>query len=150
MIGLCSNITQGSDGNIADCYLQPDQKKWVKDSTISKSDGGRFTCEDTYLYLGQAAGGQYNYMRRRVPYSPAPLLYGGSLTSGECAHTYDRNYWGSTLGARVRQGLRFGYNSTHSVLSCRYLSSNHAASNTAQYYCGSAQILLDVQRRAAQ
>lgn len=146
MVGLAitpGGTASGNQGDPALCYLQADQSKWVYDknyNNLTVESGDKYLAELSYDLLGQAAPGKSSYMQRHVPYSPAPLTFGGGLSTGETGYAYDTNYWGS-FGKRVRQGLRFGYYAYSGILAPRSLNASYYCASTNRFFSVSAQVL---------
>ena len=145
MVGDCLvNPSSNRYGHTIRAYIEPDQMKWVNEDTVSVNMGQKFGFERKYKYAGNIVNRTNNYIRRRLPNTPLPVSSNGSISKGECGYGYMQNNWG-TVGKRTRVGLRSGPYATYSNLSARYLIANNSAGNTNATYCGSAQVLLDVQ-----
>ena len=147
IVGECVTApASGSYGYTLKAYIEPDQTKWVNEGDTSVNIGTKFASgfEDKYRYAGSIVTRTSNYMRRRLPNTPLPASHGGGFGKGECGYGYMANYWGSA-GKKTRVGVRCGYYATYGTLSARYLHAITAAGYTNTYYCGSAQVLLDVQ-----
>lgn len=145
VIGECKEApASNSFGYTLEAYIEPDQIKWVNDNNISINIGQKFACESKYKLAGSVVTRNNAYTRRMLANTPLPATHGGGYAKGECAYAYMGNYWGSA-GKRTRVGLRFGYGANVSDLSARYLYARYSAGNPHASYCGSAQVLLDVQ-----
>ena len=142
MVGTCVNPTDGSTGNPVSFYLQPDQKKWLRETIVNKPSLGTFDFENAYPKVGEATNLGDGYSLKRLSYMPWKLAKGGNIGTGECYYAYDRNVWSTTLNQRVRLAVRFrGY--AH-ITSCspRALASYYAASTATRAIGGFAQVLL--------
>lgn len=145
VIGECKEApASGSFGYTLEAYIEPDQIKWVNDNNISINIGQKFACESKYKLAGSVVTRNNAYTRRMLANTPLPATHGGGYAKGECAYAYMGNYWGSA-GKRTRVGLRFGSIAYYSNLSARFLFALYSAGNAYAYFCGSAQVLLDVQ-----
>ncbi len=145
IVGECETApASGSFGYELKAYIQPDQTLWTNESNTSINIGQKFAFEDKYMFAGSIITRSNNYMRRRLPNTPIPASMCGSLSKGECGYGYMGNYWGSA-GKRTRVGVRSGNYANISLLSARFLNANYSAGPSYQSFCGSAQVLLDVQ-----
>lgn len=125
-------------------YIEPNQEKWVNENNTSIDIGEKFPFESTYQIAAMMNIIKDGYTRRRYPNTPFAASYGGNVQKGECGYNYGANYWG-TVGKRTRVGVRSGSYAYYSTLSARFLYASYSAANTLSSYCGSAQVLLDVQ-----
>ena len=147
IVGECETApAQGSYGYTLKAYIEPDQEKWVNEGNVSVNIGTRFPSgfEDKYRYAGSVVTRSNGYVRRRLANTPIPASMGGGYAKGECAYDYMANYWGAA-GKKVRVGVRFGSYAYSGSLSARCLGAAASAGYQGTYYCGSAQVLLDVQ-----
>ena len=145
VVGEClTTPASNSFGFTLDAYIEPDQTQWTNESDASINIGQKFAFEEKYKYAGSIVTRANAYTRRRLPNTPLPASNGGGYSSGECAYCYMGNYWGAA-GKRTRVGLRFGNNVINSNLSARFLYASFSAGYTYTSFCGSAQVLLDVQ-----
>lgn len=147
ILGECvTTPASGSSGYTLKAYIEPDQEKWVNENDVNVNIGSKFSSgfEDKYLYAGSIVTRGNGYTRRRLANTPVPASMGGGYSAGECAYSYMANYWG-TAGKKTRVGVRFGLSAYYGHLSARYLTAYIPAGYTYYYYCGSAQVLLDVQ-----
>ena len=147
IVGECATApASGSYGYTLKAYIEPDQEKWVNEGGTSVNIGTKFASgfEDKYRYAGSIVTRSSNYMRRRLPNTPLPASMTSTLSKGECGYGYMANYWG-TAGKKTRVGVRSGTYATYSSLSARFLNAYYSAGYTNTHYCGSAQVLLDVQ-----
>lgn len=142
-VATCVNVTSGSVGHPVDLYLQPDQKKWLRETTITKNDLGRFDFERSYLYIGSYKTLGNSYAKARAPYTGWKTANGGSPSNGMCFFHYDYNYFSTKLNQRVRVAARFRGYAYNSYCSRRYLYAYYPASYTARYSAGSAQALIE-------
>lgn len=125
-------------------FIEPDQTRWTNEGDSSVDIGQKFAFESQYLYAGSMVTVANAYMRRRIPNTPLPAAMGGTITKGECGYGYMSNYWG-TAGKHTRVGVRSGSHANSSALSARLLNASNPAGSTSATFCGSAQVLLDVQ-----
>lgn len=145
IVGECETApASGSFGYELKAYIQPDQTLWTNESNASINIGQKFAFEDKYMFAGSIITRSNSYMRRRLPNTPIPASMCGSLSKGECGYGYMGNYWGS-VGKRTRVGVRSGSHAASSNLSARFLIAINSAGYSYQCFCGSAQVLLDVQ-----
>lgn len=98
--------TSGSQGELLEHYLQPDQSEWATETGTSINAGETFGFEKTYIKTGTSKS-MTSYAKRRVAFANRASEAGGSLITGECFYTYGNNSWGGTPGKRVRIGFRF-------------------------------------------
>ena len=147
IVGECETApASGSMGYELKCYVEPDQERWVNEDNINVNIGTSFPSgfESSYHYTGGVVTVANGYMRRRLPNTPVPTSQGSGYSTGECGYGYMGNYWGSA-GKKTRVGLRSGNNAAYSLLSARYLNASGSAGSTYSYFCGFAQVILDVQ-----
>ena len=142
-VGTCTVDTNTSRvGNPVDIYIEPDQKKWHNETSVTKPDKGVFDFESQYKKLGTYPNLGNNYALKRAPYSFWKTEKGGSISTGECFYVYDDNYWSSVLNTRARIGLRFRGTATDGYCSARNVYAYHAASTSYRISAGSAQALI--------
>lgn len=145
ILGSCDSApASGSFGYELKAYIEQDQTKWTNEDETSVNIGQKFGFEDKYKFAGSMVTRSNNYTRRRIPNTPLPAAMGGASQKGECGYSYMGNYWGSA-GKKTRVGVRSGSYAYNSASSARSLSASPSAGTTFTYYCGSAQVLLDVQ-----
>lgn len=147
IVGECKTApASGSYGYTLKAYIEPDQEKWVNEGNTTVNIGEKFPSgfEDKYRQAGSIVTRASSYIRRRLPNTPLPVSQGAAFAKGECGYGYMANYWGSA-GKKTRVGVRSGYNAINSLLSARSLFAYLSAGSTYSFYCGSAQVLLDVQ-----
>lgn len=129
-------------GNKFKLYMEPDQTKWLKESTVTKNDLGVFDFESAYPLIGEYTSLGNSYTKTRAPYTGWKTEKGGSLLTGQCYYHYDDNYWGSVLGARIRVAARFRGLAIIGICSPRLLYASAPVSSARRYYAGSAQVLI--------
>lgn len=145
IVGECETApASGSYGYELKAYIEPDQTKWVNENSKDIDIGSKFQFEGLYHFAGSIVTRANGYTRRRLPNTPLPVSQGGTISKGECGYSYMSNSWGSA-GKRTRVGVRSGYSANYSALSARYLYAVTSAGSTYTFFCGSAQVLLDVQ-----
>lgn len=147
LVGECTaNPSEQRFGYTLTAYIEPDQTRWVNEGTYNIDIGEKFASgfEDKYRHAGSMVTTANGYMRRRLPNTPLPAAMGGAYQKGECGYGYMSNYWG-TPGKKTRVGLRSGYHAYNSALSARYLNAAYSAGSTPTIYCGSAQVLWELQ-----
>lgn len=142
-VGTCVNTKSGSIGHPVKLYLQPDQSKWLRETSVTKNNLGVFDFESAYLFMGdsQTMGG--SYAKARAPYTGWKTVKGGSSSNGMCFYTYDENYWSSTLNQRVRIAGRFRGYAYYGSCSRRALYAYNSAANAHRAFGGSASVLID-------
>lgn len=139
-VGTCINPQSASVNNPVDFYLEPDQTKWVKESSVTKNDLGVFDFEKKYMKIGHALNLGESYAKDRLSYAGWKTAKGGGLSTGECCYAWDNNYWSATANQRARIAARFRGTAHHAHCSSRYLYATNAVSSTARYYAGFAQV----------
>ena len=142
VVGTCGEATgNNTTGHVMDGYLQPDQSKWMHETTISLPNHGRFAfeAEDAYPHLGTWLNKATGYAIQRNAYLPSRSKAGGSMSQGECYYSYEGKYWSSTVGTRVRVGLRFRGSAHFATCSPRHWYAYYGASFANRFYGGSAQ-----------
>lgn len=125
-VGTCLFPTSGSKGNTINLYLQPDQRKWHTEKTVSLDDNGVFPFEDSYIKTGSGTNVGDGYSLLRSPFSGWKLKAGGGISTGECYYTWDNNHWSSKLNQRTRIAARFRGDANSSLCSPRSLNANAA------------------------
>lgn len=139
-VGTCINPQSASVNNPVDFYLEPDQTKWVKESSVTKNDLGVFDFEKKYMKIGHALNLGESYTKDRLSYAGWKIAKGGNLSTGECCYTWDNNYWSTTANQRARIASRFRGSASSAYCSSRYLSADYAVSYTYRYFAGFAQV----------
>lgn len=150
IIGTVVGTESGRSGDPVDIFFEPDQKKWVTDTEYSHADGSKFVAEDHHEKLAEAVSLGNGYTLADSPMTPWPVKKGGALTQGMCHYGYCAVYWGNTLGARVRVGVRFSGNAYNGYCSPRNLHANYTAGNPTTAFGGSAQVLIGESAAAQQ
>lgn len=133
-------------GNPIDIYIEPDQKKWIYEKRSAINKGEVFDFESKYKKIATTENVGDGTALHRIPYTAWKDKKGGSLGTGECFHSYDNCYWASTVDIHARVAARFGGNAIYAVCSPRFMYAYLAVSTTFRYYCGLAQLLLDVSK----
>ena len=131
-------------GNTIDIYIEPDQKKWGYEKQTTIQEGKVFDFESKYKKVATTQNLGDSFALHRIPYTGWKDKKGGSTGTGECLYTWDNCYLASAIGSKTRVSARFGGNASNGLCSPRTLNANSAASATNRYYCGLAQLLLDV------
>ena len=142
-VGTCIYPTSASQGNPVKFYLQPDQLQWHTEKSSSKTELGVFDFESQYQMIGEGTNLGDGYALRRLPYAPWKIEKGGSISTGECMHAYDNNYWSTTLNQRMRLACRSRGIADYSICSPRYLYSYYAVPSAVRNSGGSAQALIE-------
>lgn len=150
IIGTVVGTESGRSGDPVDIFFEPDQKKWVTDTEYSHADGSKFVAEDHHEKLAEAVSLGNGYTLADSPMTPWPVKKGGALTQGMCHYGYCAVYWGNTLGARVRVGVRFSGYAHHGSCSPRNLYADYTAGSTNTSFGGSAQVLIGESAAAPQ
>lgn len=143
-VGTCVNAASASVNNPVDIYLEPDQKKWLKETSVTKTNLGTFDFEKSYMKLGSSTNLGDSYAKERENYAAWKTAKGGSLSTGECYYAWDNNYWSSTAMQRVRISARFRGSANYAYCSPRNLYAHHAASATTRHHAGFAQVRISV------
>lgn len=136
--------TSSLTGNPISIYLEPDQKTWMRETLVSKSNLGIFDFEEAYNKLTETVNLGDGYAKNRSPYSGWKTEEGGNISSGQCFRTWDNGHWGLTLNTRYRIAARFRGSASAGTCSGRYLSADYAVTSANRYIAGSAQFLLQV------
>jgi hypothetical protein len=141
-IGTCTKTGSGGQtGYPIDVYLQPDQSKWVYDTTVNKDNLGRFDCEDSFIYLGSYKTTANGQVKQRMSYAVDKTANGGTMGTGECAYYWAANYWGySALNRRTRVESVFRTSCGSAVCSPRACFAYYAVSNVNRTAGGFAQV----------
>lgn len=133
-------------------YAEPDQSKWLYEESYRLADGGSFPFQEVYKQIGQYTtsrdSGHDGYIRQRMPHAPAPQTFGGGLTTGECAYGVFSNKWYGGSYSVFRAAARSRGYARSAILSPRFADATHSVASAALAYCGSAQVLLNVQQDA--
>ena len=144
-VGTCLNDPNVTRiGNTIDIYIEPDQKKWTYEKRSTINNGEVFNFESKYKKIATTQKLGDSYALHRIPYTGWRDKKGGSVGTGECFYTWDNCYWASSAGIKSRVAARFGGNALNGLCSPRALIANTAVHNSLRYYCGLAQLLLDV------
>ncbi len=144
----------GADNDsIVKIYAEPDQRKWLYTDMYRVPKGDEFPFQSSYRQIGEYTTSRDTAnnasTRHRVPHSPARREKGGSLTTAECAHTYQACGWYQSSGDYVvRVACRSRGYASYSSLSPRFLYAYSSAGSGTRLNCGSAQVLLNVQQDA--
>lgn len=145
-VATCKNVTSGSREDRMETYTEPDQSKWLRETTISKANLGVFDFESSYIKTGDAEPVYDGWALTRFPYSGMKSSTGGGIGSGECYHNWLNNYRSSTLNTRTRSRALFRGSASYSFCSPRNLLAHGAASNSDSSFGGSAQFRLQERR----
>lgn len=127
--------------NLVDFYLEPDQAKWVAETTLSKVNLGTFGFEAVYGKIGTFGPPIYTdgYAKSRLGHTPYKTAQGGGLSSWQCFYSWSYPYWSSTLNERVRIAVRLRGVASYAVCSARSLNASSSAAATHVNNGGSAQ-----------
>jgi len=141
-VGTNISTVNAHHGDTIDLYIQPDQRKWHNDSTVSKNDLGVFDFEKAYTKAGTFVTAGDNYSKKRNPLTPFKVLNGGNMATGMCYYQYENNYWSAIINQRVRIASRFRGNASFGTCSARFMHAHYAVSHAYVSSGGSAQILM--------
>jgi hypothetical protein len=141
-VGTCTNTAQGHHGDKVDIYLQTDQKKWLNETDVSKTNLGIFDFENQYpkIWSGITLGD--SFVKTRIPLTPWKSVNGGSISTGQCFYQFENNYWSNVINSRFRLAAFFRGNANNGVCSPRSMSADNACSDTSPNRGGSAQVLI--------
>ena len=142
MIGTNTSAVSGHTGDPVEFFFEPDQEKWVADTETSHANGSPFVAEDVYEKLGSAKILGNGYSLADFPMTPWKIKSGGGLAQGMCHYCYDTNNWSTTIGARVRVGVRFAGAANSGHCAPRTVNAHYHAGNTPPTSGGSAQVLI--------
>ena len=146
MVGTNKKQTNGSydadqlKQNYVDFYLEPDQSKWLKESSSTKDNLGTFPFESAYAKVGTFGPPILSdgFAKNRLGFTPYKTAVGGGLSSWQCFYTWAFPYWSSKLNQRVRIGLRLRGVSAYAISSPRSLDFFYSVASTHSYFGGSA------------
>ncbi|MBQ9255021.1 MAG: hypothetical protein IJ180_09650 [Bacteroidales bacterium] len=138
-----SNKGSGAYGVPVKVYVEHDQRKWIKDETVTVNDTENFACEEKYKEVGETTTTTNGYIKRRLNNSPMKVTNASTIHQGVCGYCWDGNYFCNTANKKGRIGVRFRGHAYNSSCSARYLSAYSSVSRTSSGYGGSAQVLLD-------
>ena len=142
-VGTCMADKTPNYNNPMKLYLEPDQKKWLRETAITANNLGTFSFESAYKLMGESVNLGNNWAKSRMPYTGWKTANGGSAANGMCFYSWDHGYWSATLKQRVRVAARFRGHATHGACSRRNLYAYHAASHAYRFAGGSASVLID-------
>lgn len=142
IIGNNISTVSGHSGDPVDFFFEPDQEKWVADTEYSHADGSPFAAEEVYEKLGSSKVLGNGYSLADFPMTPWKIKSGGGIAQGMCHYGYDTNYWATTIGARVRVGVRFAGYANYGYCAPRNLSANFSAGYSNTSSGGSAQVVI--------
>lgn len=127
--------------NYIDFYLEPNQSKWVNETSVSKNNLDTFDFEAVYGKIGVFGPPilSNGYCKKRLGYTPYKIADGGNMSSWQCFYSWAYPYWSSTLNQRVRISVRLRGVADDAKCSARFLSANGSAANTYVHNGGSAQ-----------
>ena len=134
-------------------YLQPDQRKWTRESDVYKniSTGELWDFEKTYIKIGEYRTLRTRYSLERMGNAPDSLKNTDSRLYGETYGSYTENYW-FKKGYRCRIGNVFrGRAGTgdgtapdpDGACSPRYLNMGYLINEVANSFGGTFQALID-------
>ena len=141
-VGTNVSTAQGHNGDKVDIYLQTDQKKWIAETDVSKTNLGIFDFESQYEKIAEVNTLGNSYAKTRIPLTPWKSVNGGSLSTGQCYQQFEDNYWSNVINTRVRLAALFRGNAFYGVCSPRCIYASSACSNVVQSIGGSAQVLI--------
>ena len=133
-----------TDNNIpCKVYIEPDQRKWLRESSSYKDNLEEFDFENSYKYMGEFITDFDGFVKDRVSYTGKRKTKGGAVNTYMCSYNWSYNYFNnSTLNRRTRLALRFFGSAYYVACSPRTLRSYHAVSYAHWYSGGFAQVLL--------
>lgn len=127
--------------NFIDFYLEPNQAKWLNETSVSKNNLGTFGFESVYGKIGVFGPPIFSdgYAKKRLGHTPYKIANGGNISSWQCFYSWAHPYWSSTLNQRVRIAVRLRGSASNSNCSARTLNALRSASYTDVASGGSAQ-----------
>lgn len=127
-----------------DIYLEPNQSKWLYDTTIEKPNLGTFEYEKTYTKLGtQSPLLSDGYIKDRIGFTPLKTANGGGLSTWQCSFAWSNAYWGQKENSRYFLAVRRRGRSYDAVCGFRTVLMHSAASYADTHNGGSAQCRID-------
>lgn len=138
-VGTSTDAMTGTKGHPVALYMEPDQTKWMRETTFTKDNFGTFDFETVYPKVADVVNLGDGSAAKRQSYTPWKILIGGNLATGECFHTWDNKHWSNSLHSRTRIALRFRVYAHYTYCAGRSLYASNAASHANRHSGGFAQ-----------
>lgn len=124
-----------------DFYLETDQRKWVKENTVTKTNLGTFGFESLYPKVGTFGPPilSNGYTQDRLGFTPYQIARGGNMQSWQCCYAQSYPYWSRRKDERVRICLRLRSTANNTSCSPRSLYTQYPMSDMAAFTGGSLQ-----------
>ncbi len=135
------NVTNRNKVNYIDLYIEPNQAKWLNETSYTKNNLGTFGFEAVYAKLGTIGPPipSSGYMKKRFGFTPFTKESGGNLASWQCCFGDTNTYWSGTIDQRLRIALRLRGAANYALCSRRFLHAFTSAAITSLHVGGSAQ-----------
>ena len=148
LVAKAVNTTGGSFGNPVGFWMEPDQRKWKKITSVTIGETEKFGFEDSYKNIipldGNTVTVGNNWRRNRVPYTPFTTT-NSSMGRGDCLYIQNENWYNTnSANKKTRLALRFGLVALDGDCAPRSLACNGAYGNTYRSNAGRAQALVRI------
>lgn len=143
------NSTSSTTGHTWKFYVQPDQTKWVWNTSVEIDGNNTYPFEDLYKVIDSYNGTAITNISDgwtlvRLPYTGFKVASGGTLTTGACHYHYSNVNWTKVLNHKCRAFVFRRGRAGGASCSPRCLRSDHLASYTDSHLGGSAQALVAI------
>ena len=135
------NVTNRNKVSYIDLYIEPNQTKWLNETSYTKNDLGTFGFEAVYAKLGTIGPPvpSSGYMKKRFGFTPFTTESWGNLASWQGCFGDPNTYWSGTIDQRLRIALRLRGYAYDANCSRRCLAASISVAAADLYYGGSAQ-----------
>ena len=138
-------------GNTINFWLQPDQSKWKKITTVTVANTStKFGFEDSYIKLidGDSAGivtVSDGWRKNRFPYTPFAVDSSTGSSKGDSMFIQNNNWYNTSgVGQKTRLALRFGLSAAYGFCAPRSLICATAANYALLSSAGRAQARVSI------
>lgn len=138
---------QAQYNNPVGFWLEIDQKKWKKVTSVTIGENDNFGFETSYKNLipldGNVVTKTNNWVKNRFPYTP--FANDSSIGWGDSMYIWNDN-WYNTAGGnkKTRLALRFGFSAFYGFCAPRSLTASTVVSNSNRNNAGRAQALVRI------